>query len=71
MIGINPSADKIRYVIIPDTCFYEFIPIEGEVKDNQTLTLDEVKVGSKYEIIITNQLFSNSRRFSFSMLFPI
>lgn len=55
MIGINPSADRIRYVIIPDTCFYEFIPIEGEDKNNQTLTLDEVKVGSKYEIVITNQ----------------
>lgn len=53
MIGINPYVDKIRYVIIPDTCFYEFIPIEAG--ENKTLTLDEVEIGSKYEIVITNQ----------------
>lgn len=55
MIGINPYANKIRYVIIPDTVFYEFIPIEEEYKNNQnTLCLDELKIGGKYEIVITN-----------------
>lgn len=28
MIGINPYANKIRYVSIPDTDFYEFISVE-------------------------------------------
>lgn len=55
MIGINPHAYKISYVIIPDTAFYEFIPIE---KNNEryegTLCLDELKIGGKYEIVITN-----------------
>lgn len=55
MIGINPYADKIRYVIIPDTVFYEFIPVEnGDQKEQKTLCLDELKVGDKYEIVITN-----------------
>lgn len=52
LIGINPYIDKIRYVIIPDTCFYEFIPVEEN--DKKTISLDQVKVGGKYEVVITN-----------------
>jgi len=52
MIGINPYARKIRYVIIPDTVFYEFIPAEEDGK--RTLLLNELKVGEKYEIVVTN-----------------
>lgn len=55
MIGINPYADKIRYVIIPDTVFYEFIPvIEGGEHSKHTLCLEELQIGGKYEIVITN-----------------
>lgn len=55
MIGINPYACKIRYVIIPDTAFYEFIPIEKENAECEyTLCLNELKIGGKYEIVITN-----------------
>ncbi|WP_204599939.1 GH3 family domain-containing protein [Clostridium pascui] len=55
MIGINPYVNKIRYVIIPDTAFYEFIPIEEGTEGSQyTFCLDELKVGKKYEIVITN-----------------
>lgn len=55
MIGINPYASKIRYVIIPDTAFYEFIPIkEGQEESKNIFTLDQLKVGEKYEIVITN-----------------
>lgn len=55
MMGINPYAKKIRYIIIPDTVFYEFIPIEGgKANINHTYCLDELKVGKKYEIVITN-----------------
>ena len=54
-MGINPYAEKIRYVIIPDTAFYEFIPIEESNKKNpQTYCIDELKVGEEYEIIITS-----------------
>lgn len=55
MIGINPYSYKIRYVIIPDTAFYEFIPIEkGNDECEHTLCLDELKIGKKYEIVLTN-----------------
>lgn len=55
MIGINPYISKIRYVIIPDTVFYEFIPVKESNKENpKTYCIDELKVGEKYEIIITN-----------------
>ena len=55
MIGINPYANKISYVIIPDTAFYEFIPVEEEiVQSMHTICLDKLKVGKKYEIVITN-----------------
>ncbi|MBD7910800.1 GH3 auxin-responsive promoter family protein [Clostridium cibarium] len=55
MIGINPYSDKIRYVILPDTAFYEFIPLnECEKKQIETLCLNEVKKEEKYEILVTN-----------------
>lgn len=55
MMGINPYVNKIRYVIIPDTVFYEFIPVqEGDENSQHTLCLDELKKGAKYEIVITN-----------------
>lgn len=55
MIGINPYISKIRYVIIPDTAFYEFIPIKESNKENpKAYCIDELKVGEKYEIIITS-----------------
>lgn len=54
-IGINPYIKKIRYVIIPDTVFYEFIPFKEIDKENpNTLLINELKVGEKYEIVITN-----------------
>ena len=55
MIGINPYAKKIGYVITPDTAFYEFIPIEDEkAEDKHTYGLEELKAGGKYEIVVTN-----------------
>ena len=55
-MGINPYIDKIRYVIIPDTVFYEFISVKDENKEiDKTYRLNELKLGEKYEIVITNQ----------------
>ena len=54
-IGINPYIKKIRYVIIPDTVFYEFIPFKEIDKNNpKTLLINELNVGEEYEIVITN-----------------
>lgn len=51
--GINPYVSNIKYVIIPDTVFYEFIPLdEGGV--DKTYCINELKIGNKYEIVVTN-----------------
>lgn len=55
MMGINPYGSKIRYVILPDTLFYEFIPIEESYKASPSvLTMDKLKKSEVYEIVITN-----------------
>ena len=55
MIGVNPYISKIRYVVIPDTVFYEFMPIGEGNKDNpKTYCIDELKVDEMYEVIVTN-----------------
>lgn len=55
MIGINPYIEHIRYVVIPDTVFYEFIPVnESDKKDPKTYCINELKVGDNYELLITN-----------------
>lgn len=54
-IGINPYCTRISYVIIPDTVFYEFIPVNECNKFNPTTYLiNNLKVGESYEIVITN-----------------
>ncbi|WP_307986774.1 GH3 auxin-responsive promoter family protein [uncultured Clostridium sp.] len=56
-IGINPFVKKIEYVIIPDTVYYEFIEEKDmNSKNPKTLCLGELKVGEKYEIILTNYM---------------
>ncbi len=39
--------------LLTDSCFYEFIPEGGD--GSRTLTLDQLKAGEKYEILITTQ----------------
>ena len=47
------------YVMIPESCFYEFIPVndknEDEEENPRTVLLDEVQEGKDYELVITNQ----------------
>ena len=51
---MNPYVKSIRYVIIPDTVFYEFIPSEELNKNNPiTLCADELEIGKSYELVIT------------------
>ena len=55
MIGINPYASKISYVVIPDTVFYEFIPVnEYDKPSPKTYCIHELKINECYEIMITN-----------------
>ena len=47
------------YCMLPDSCFYEFIPTDGQDEEENpspaTLLLDEVEEGKEYELVITNQ----------------
>ena len=55
MIGINPSDTTIGYVIIPDTAFFEFIPIEDSNNlAPKTYNINELKINEIYEIVITS-----------------
>ncbi|MDE7400413.1 MAG: GH3 auxin-responsive promoter family protein [Oscillospiraceae bacterium] len=54
--GVFGIAEKMnvsdRYILFPEAVFFEFIPIENSEK---TLTMSEINIGEKYEIIFTNQ----------------
>lgn len=53
-IGVNPYYDKIEYVILPHTCFYEFIEEEDMYKKNpKTYLINELKINHDYEIVVT------------------
>ena len=45
------QEEDARYVLIPESCFFEFLP-EGETGE-QTLTFGEVEAGKSYELVIT------------------
>ncbi|WP_294376678.1 GH3 auxin-responsive promoter family protein [uncultured Clostridium sp.] len=53
-IGINPYPDKIEYIMIPDSCFYEFIKLDDIYKENpKTYLINEVNKNENYEIVLT------------------
>jgi hypothetical protein len=55
-VGINRYINKQRYVVIPRVAFFEFIPIENADEEKPlTKTLNELQVGSVYEIAATTQ----------------
>lgn len=44
------------YVLLADTCFYEFLPVEAGAENGQMVcpvTISEVETGKQYELIIT------------------
>ena len=47
------------YVMLPGSCFFEFIPVNTQEDDDdpnpQTVLFDEVQEGKDYELVITNQ----------------
>ena len=46
------ELEKERRLLLIDSCYYEFIPVDDE---NKILSLDELEPGKEYEIVITNQ----------------
>lgn len=53
LMAAAPVNDKAEYVLVPDACFYEFIPMDSDDEET-TYTLDQLEVGRDYEIVITN-----------------
>ena len=47
------------YVMLPSSCFFEFIPVNDQQDDDdpnpKTVLFDEVQEGKDYELVITNQ----------------
>ncbi|MEG0824425.1 MAG: GH3 auxin-responsive promoter family protein [Oscillospiraceae bacterium] len=45
----NPSS-----VLIPESMFFEFLPVDAEDDFSKVLTIDQLEQGGMYEVIITN-----------------
>jgi len=56
LLGINKWPHKCvsAYALLPESTFYEFIPLhQAETPNPDVLLIDEVKVGEYYEIVMT------------------
>ena len=56
VLGVNkwPHKHISAYALLPESNFYEFIPMdETESPDPEVLLADEIKVNKQYEIVIT------------------
>ncbi|WP_426348526.1 GH3 auxin-responsive promoter family protein [Alloiococcus sp. CFN-8] len=53
LMGINKASRKISYIMIPDTAYYEFIPLENG-KEGETVSSEDLILGKSYEVVITN-----------------
>lgn len=67
--GLFAATYKNGYpgqLMLPDSCFYEFIEMDDadEGDDSKILLIDELEVGKKYEMIITNQMGFYRYRFN-------
>lgn len=54
--GVFGLAEKVgsadRYMLLPESAFFEFIPVDG---DTAPLLMGDVVVGKKYELVVTNR----------------
>lgn len=48
------ELDSDDSVLVPDSVFYEFLPLDAGDDFSRIATLDQVEVGKDYEVIITN-----------------
>lgn len=55
MFAVTTKMNDPRFVLLADSCFFEFLPADAENDDNNTLTIDQLEEGKDYEVIITNQ----------------
>lgn len=53
-LSVGAALDRANaYIVIPESGFYEFLPLDRP-EDARPLTMEEVRVGERYEIILTN-----------------
>ena len=53
LIGAARRTGDTSYVLLPETGFFEFIPIDAR-DENRTCTIGELEQGKDYEIVVTN-----------------
>jgi len=54
VFGLAETVDRAdRYVLLPESAFFEFIPVDGGGED--TVLMGELEPGRKYEVVITNR----------------
>ena len=55
LVGSVYQLEDTDMQLLTDSCFYEFVPYDDSDSDRHYLTLDQLVVGGKYEILITTQ----------------
>jgi hypothetical protein len=63
LMAICDDIEKQEFVLIPDSAFFEFIPLETDAEAGEavaanlpkTLTMEQLEVGKDYEIVLTNR----------------
>ncbi len=55
VFGLAENMDMAdRYMLLPESVFFEFIPANGD-HNHTPLLIGDVKVGEKYELVVTNR----------------
>lgn len=54
MISVPFELNNEKSVPVPDSMFYEFLPVDAEDDFSKMVTMDQVEIGKEYEIIVTN-----------------
>ena len=55
MFAVTINMNDPRFVLLADSCFFEFLPADADEDETNTLTIDQLEEGKDYEVIITNQ----------------
>ena len=54
MFSIPYELNNPGSILIPDSMFYEFLPVDAEGDYSKVVTLDKLEVGKEYEVMTTN-----------------
>lgn len=53
LMAVARHPEEMEYVLLPDAAYYEFISMDDD-DENTTYSLDQLKVGKDYELVLTN-----------------